>query len=360
MSSMDIRNQIRGAPHALKETLEKGRPEYDGVVRRTRWGDGPLFIVGSGSSFPTAQEGFYAFQELLGWPVVAVRAANFLAYSASTLRPRSVVMVIASGEEADAALEAARQARARGAAVLAMTHDAAGPLAESADGVFLIRPEEGNSDNLQAELCRHAAMGFLAVAAANVLKRRHQKLDELTRDYERLPEHAEWVLTHLSDAARSLASELGKETGLVLAGGGPYFAAAMQATRDLNSLGSIRARAVDAAVLADEHGNTKTNSGALMFLSGSRSRFRKPLVLAARKTRRVGSRIFSITDANDHELTEDSSLAVLLPGAGEMPGSALALFFVQCTIAHLSHSLVRSTKQSAMKPPGSKGKPKVL
>ncbi len=63
---MDVRHQIRSMPHALQETLEKGRPEYDEVVRRTRWSDGPLFIVGGGSSYPAALLGAYAFEELLG------------------------------------------------------------------------------------------------------------------------------------------------------------------------------------------------------------------------------------------------------------------------------------------------------
>jgi glutamine---fructose-6-phosphate transaminase (isomerizing) len=357
---MNIHSQVHGAPRALKETLEKGRPEFDEIVRKTSWGNGPLFIVGSGSSYPAALAGMYAFEEFLGWPVVAAHAANFLAYAASTLRPRSVVMTLASGEEADPALEVARQARVRGAAVLAMTHDAASPLAESADGVFLVRTEEGEPAGLQAQLCRYAAMGFLAAVAAHVLKRHHQKLDELERDYRQLPEHAEWVLTRLGDAARSLASEIGNGTQLVLAGGGPYYPAALQAAGAMTSLTSVRARAVDAAEMAEAQTNAFEKPETLLLFSCSRSRSRKTLAGLARTAARAGARVLSITDANHRELIEASALGILLPPAGELPGSALALFFAHCTISHLSRPPVHPAKQSTMKPATSKGKPEVI
>jgi fructoselysine-6-P-deglycase FrlB-like protein len=353
---MNIRSQIHGTPRALKETFEKGRPEYDEVVRRTSWGDGPLFIVGGGSAYPAALAGVYAFQELLGWPVVASHAENFLAYTASVLRPRSVVLVLPSMEATDSALEAARQARARGARVLVMTPDAASPLAESADGVFLIRPEEGNATGLQAELCRHTAMGFLAVVAAHVLKRHHQKLDELEREYDKLPEHAEWVLTRLSDVVRSLVADLGEDSTLMLAGGGSYYPAVLQAARALSSLTTLRTWAVDAAELAESRGSAFTNRKAILYLSGSRSRFRKLVGESAGLARQAGARVFSATDANDRQLAETSAMSVLLPLLGELPGSALALFLVQCLIAHFPRGIVRSTEQSGTKPASSQGK----
>ncbi len=357
---MDIRSEIRAAPRALKETLEKGKPEFDEVVRRTRWSEGPLYLVGSGASFPPALAGVYAFAELLGWPVIAVHAPNFLAYSASTLRPRSVVLVITPSAEDGPSVEVARQARARGATLLAMTASATGSLAESADGIFLIRPEEGHAVGPQAELCQHAAMGFLAMTAAHALKRHHQKLDALEHEYDKLPEHAEWVLTRLTDAARSLAVEIGKESNLVLVGGGSYYSAALQAGRCLAELASIRTRVADAAEFSERDARPSAGKESILCLSGCRSRFRKSLGETASLARQAGARVFSVTDANDRELAEASTLAVFLPALDELPGSALALLFVQCLIAHLPHGIVRPSEKSGMKPASSKGNSKSL
>jgi glucosamine--fructose-6-phosphate aminotransferase (isomerizing) len=353
---MDFRSQVRGAPRALKDTLEKARPEYDELVRRTHWGDGPLFIVGGASSYPAALAGAYAFEELLGWPVVAARAANFLNYTVSVLRPKSVVLVISGPDESGETLEAVRQARTRGATVLAMAPSATNPVAESADGVFLIRPEEGHSVGLQAELCQHAAMGFLSIVAAGVLKRRHQKLDDLEHEFQKLPDDAEWVLTRLADAVKSLAAAFGEESSLVLSGGGSYYPAAIHAARSLAALGTIRARAVDAAELAEGSGSAIAHQEAVLFFSGTRSRLKKKIAEAAQAARRAGSKVFSVTDANDRELAEASSLAVLLPMVNEMPGSCLELLFAQCLIAHLSHHVILPTKQAGPKSGSLQGK----
>ncbi len=357
---MDIRSEIRTSSRALKETLEKGKPEFDAVVRRTRWGDGPLFIVGGGSAFPAAVAGVYAFEELLGWPVQAAQPANFLAYSVSTLRPRSVVLILSPSAEHEPSLESARQARAKGATLLVMTASATSPLAELSDGTFVIRPEEGRSDGPQSELCRHAAIGFLALVAARVLKRHHQKLDDLEREYDKLSEEAEWVLTRLGDAAKSLAAEIGKESSLVIAGGGPYYAAALLAGRSFESLAKIRTRVIDAAEFPEQAASSVAGKETILCLSGTRSRFRKSLGEFARHARQSGVSFFSVTDANDRELGEASTAAALVPLLGELPGSALALLFVQCLIAHLQRGVVHPAEKSGKKPATFKGNSNIL
>ena len=343
---MDLRNQVHGAPRALRETLGKGSREFEEVVRRTRWGNGPLFIVGCGSSYAAALTGTYAFEELLGWPVVAAHAANFSHFTASVLRPRSVVLVIAGAGESGEMIEVVRQARTRGASVLAMTTAGTHPVAEAADAVFLIRTEEEQATGPQAELCLHAAMGYLGVVAARVLKRRHQKLDDLEREFQKLPEDAEWVLTRLPDAVKSLATAVGNQPEVVLAGGGYYYPAAVLAAAALGSLGPIRSRAVDAAELVEGGVGAFAPQDVIVFLSGSRSRFRKPTAKFAQAAKRSGGRVFSVTDANDRELAEASSMALLLPMLNESPGSALALYFLQCLVVQVARGIVFPTQRT--------------
>src|SRR5205814_1583902 len=80
-------------------TLTGGRPEFEALIRQTRLGHGPIFMVGCGSSYLVGLTGVYAFEGLLGRPVIARPALDFRAYSASTLATGSVVFAVShSGE----------------------------------------------------------------------------------------------------------------------------------------------------------------------------------------------------------------------------------------------------------------------
>ena len=95
-----IRQEILDLPRSLKETLGKGRAEYEAVVRQTRWGDGPVYLVGSGPSLAVTLAGAYALESLLGWPAIHHTPQAFEAYVLPALRPRSVLLLISpSGEE---------------------------------------------------------------------------------------------------------------------------------------------------------------------------------------------------------------------------------------------------------------------
>lgn len=333
---MDPRQEIRDAPRALKETLDKGRPEFEALIRRTRWGEGPVYLIGSGSSYYAALAGRYAFEELLGWPVAARRAAEFAAYSSSLIRPRSVLLAISGSGECPDTMEAARQARSRGAMLLALTGNSTSPLAEAADGVFLLRPGESGHDGIVARLCLHAAIGYIGLVAAQVLKRHHQKLDALGKEFEDLPGHAEWTVTRLADAVRSLADEIKGLDRLALVGAGFYYAAALQAADEMSRHASMRTYACEASDFQDDSGFWTGTGAGVLILSGSRCRLKKKLYAAVQKARRGGARAFSITDANDRELADLSELAVLLPSLSEMTSSTLSLLFIQWLATYLA------------------------
>ena len=332
---MDARREIRDVPRTLKEFLEKGRPEFETLVRRTRWGEGPLFLIGSGTSYFAALTGALAFEGLLGWPVIARRAEDFVAYSAPLIRPRSVVLAISTTGDTSETLEAAREARSRGAALLAMTAVAASPLAEMADGVFLVRLGEEAVTGLGADFCLPAAMGYLGLVAAHTLKRHHQKLDDLEREFEKLPDHAEWVLTRLSDALRTCAEEMKSISNLALVGGGFYYPAALQAAWDLKRLTSFEAGAHEAGEFHAEV-STERAPNPVLFFSGSRCRLKKIIHDSARRAKAAGGKVFAVTDANDRELADTASLAILLPALSEMTGSALGLLCLQALACQIS------------------------
>jgi glucosamine--fructose-6-phosphate aminotransferase (isomerizing) len=138
------RPEIQDIPRALRQTLEKAKPEYAELIRQTRWGEGPIYVCACGGSTSVSLVGAYAFECLLGWPVVVRTAAVFQNYSSSVLQPRSILLVISASGEAPEALHLARLARSRGAILLAMTNNPASQLAKSAQGVILTRAESAD------------------------------------------------------------------------------------------------------------------------------------------------------------------------------------------------------------------------
>ncbi len=63
---MGNRQQIQEIPGALRMTLEKAHAEYGAVVRKVRWGDGPVYVCGAGDSAALGVAASYALEYFLG------------------------------------------------------------------------------------------------------------------------------------------------------------------------------------------------------------------------------------------------------------------------------------------------------
>jgi glucosamine--fructose-6-phosphate aminotransferase (isomerizing) len=331
---VDLKAEILDIPRALRETLGKGRPEYDALVRQTRWGDGPIHIVGSGPPLIAGLTAAYAFESLLGWPAVVREAAVFQAYSASVLRPRSVLLAISPAGEDRETLEVAQMARGRGATVLALTNNAQSALARAADGLFQVRAGEEGSAGAKVTVCQQAAASYVGLAAARTLKRRTPQLEAMETDFERLPEQVEWVLAQLTDAARSFAAELKGLRSLGAVGGGFYHPAALQWAALLRRLTGIDIRGFEVAEFAHGPLASLEREAAIVVLSGSRCRAKKHIHELVQSLRKAKIRTLSVTDGNDPEVSRHSDLAVLLPVLSEAAGATLALTLLDWVAYH--------------------------
>jgi len=325
---METRAKILEIPRLLRETLDKGAHEYESLVRRVRWGEAPLVICGCGSSLPVAIAGAYLFEWLAGLPALARSPQVFEAYTVSTLRPRTIVLVIsASGEEPEA-LEIARLARSRGIIPLGLTRQADAPLAKACEGVFLTR-DAGAEDSAAAAVCQIAALTSIALMMARLLKRSGAVIESLEDELKRLPEHFEWSFTQLWDALCSLVQELRAQQGFWLVGGGLYHPVAVRAAWRLGAFGEIRARGMEASEFASGPLPHLRRGDVAMFVSGSRLRVKRLLHQAAVQLKVKGARLISLTDSNDRELVDRSELAILIPALSEAGGSMLALSLLE-------------------------------
>jgi len=325
---MDTRAKILEIPRLLRETLERGSHEYEALIRRVRWGEAPIYICGCGASLPVCMAGAYLFEWLAGWPALARSAKVFEAYTLSTVRPRSVLLVIsASGDDPDA-LEIVRIARSRGALPLAMTRHADAPLARACDGVFLTR-DEGAEDSAAATACQFAALSSAVLIAARVLKHSNAELGLIEDDLKQLPGHLEWCFTQLSDALRSLAQELRATERLWLVGGGLYHPVVVRGALRLSASGGVHSEGIEVSQFCSDPLSYLRRGDVAMFVSGSRLRIKRVVHQAAAQIKVKGTRLISLTDSNDRELVDRSEIAILVPLLTEVGGSLVALALLE-------------------------------
>lgn len=338
----------------MRETLAKGRAEYEALIRKTRWGDGPIYVVGSGPSYLAGLTATYAFEGLLGWPVVARSASIFETYTLPVLRPRSVVLAVSHSTQSEGTVEAARAARSRGAVVLALTANPAGPLAQVADGVFLLRVGGESEAGVKTMVSQQAAANFISLVAARVLKRHHPGLDDLEEEFEKLPSHVEWVFTQLADAVRSLACELRGSRRLGVVGAGFYHPAALLGALLMRRLAGIQVEGYEVSEFQHSILPSLDPQALVGFLSGSRCRLKKDVHQVAARVKQAGRKIVSVTDSNDRELADRSTLALLLPTLTEMVGSTLTLVLLAWVVSLVARERGQDRDRLAPKPSGKK------
>lgn len=325
---METRAKILEVPRLLTDTLEKGVPEYETLVRQVRWGEGPLHICCCGPSLPVGLAGAYLFEWLVGWPVVVRSLQPFEAYTLSSLRPRSVVVVISSSGETAEALELVRIARSRGATILALTRNAEGPLAKACEGVFLTR-EEGPDDSVAAAICQLAALSSIALIAVRLFKGSSAALELFETELKRLPGQLEWSFTQLSDALRSLAQKLQVIDRFWLLGGGLYHPVALRGARRLSVPGGVYGKGMEVSEFCSNSLSLLRPDEVVMLVSGSRLRIKRVVHDTAAQIRSKRARLISLTDSNDPELSSRSEIAILVPPQSEIGGSMLALSLLE-------------------------------
>ncbi len=333
LEEMDIRREVRDLPRAVKETLEKGRAPYEALARQTRWGEVPVYLIGSGPALAVARAGGYLFEWLLGWPAVVRSARAFQAYTASVLRPRSVLVAVAAGEDTET-LEAVRAGRTRGATILVVGTQPQGALSEAADGVFTVEPAQGA---VAEWVSLDVGMKLVALVAARALKRPHPQITAMEEDFAKLPEFLDLMVTQLDGAAESLAEPLAGREGLCLAGSGLYHPAALLAAHGFCTLAHKMAAGFEAAEFLEGPASALSPRGALLVLSGSRCRARKIVAEAAARAAETKAPVLAISDSNDRELRDLVSTLAVIPQVTEPAGSTLALALAGWAASRLAY-----------------------
>jgi fructoselysine-6-P-deglycase FrlB-like protein len=342
-----ITKEILEIPAALRQMCEEGRHVYDVLVRRASWGERPIFIVADGGAYPAALTAAWAFESLLGMPALIQRPDHFSAYTSRALASRSLVIIMETAGGQEETLAAARKAKGRRAMVWAVTPDPAGELAGLADAIINDYAAESAADSARAIFCRHAAMVFVAVAAAKVLKAPFAALSAQEEELEKLGQEAEWVITRIPDAALALAREAAAFHAFYIVGCGAFYPIALQAAERLARATGPAIRGTELTEFQKVMSAISEPGSGVLYLSSSRCGLKTQVHGSASDARQNGRlRILAVTDRNDRQLSERADLAVLLPILTEAGAALLTLLLLEMTASNAVRAS-RPTAQTA-------------
>ena len=320
---MQAQSELRNLPPVLGEMLTRRRPEYERAIRGIHWSDAPVYVVSSARSQPGGLTAAYAFEDLLGCAVAVREVSSFLAYSLGAIRTGSVVILASS--EGPEMVDAARAAAKRGAQVLAVA-PASAPVAAAANRVFPLPEVAGAPAPGLAQAClEHAALGYLAVLAARLVKRPQPSLERLENEWNGLPQHLDALSNHLVDVVRASAAELQSVSSLFFTGAGYFQAVAERVASLAKRGGSCAVLGSDLARFQCDLLPNLSQGAGVVFLSGSQSRARKVVADIAREAKERGSVTLAVTGSNDGDLIRQARLTLLLPDLLDLPASILSL-----------------------------------
>jgi fructoselysine-6-P-deglycase FrlB-like protein len=339
---MANRQQIQEIFGALRTTLERARRECSDVVRRVRWGEGPVYFCGQGPCSELGIAAAYAFESLLGWPVVSHPAEVFRTYGLNLLRPRSVLLIVSTSGDSLEVQELVNAAHDRGSTVVVLCNAPGGASANGADHV-LVMCAEGGADTPAVAVCLYSALNFLALEGARVLKRPDPKVASLADEFDQLPGKLEWLFMQHTAVVRSAAAAVSNASRLHIIGGGFFHFPAWHLARRVRSLPAVAVDASEASEFLSTPSELAREGDTGLFLSSSQSKLRKHIHRSAARAAQNGVHVVSITDSNDYELVQASNLAVLIPLMSEAPASALTMFVLEWMMAEAQRATQKST-----------------
>jgi len=318
-----LKKEILDLPRVLRETLDKGRKDYDAVLRRTPWDEIPITFVGSEQSLPLAEYMAGGFESLLEWPCVVRTASEVVGDPGAKVRPKNIYFLISEGNEPSELVNVALAVRARKGFALALVVTKEDSLVQAVDGTFVVR-SGGALGNIHLSICAQTVAGYIALMAARALKRPRPRFDALEKEFGELPSHLEWAFSQHGEGVRSLATGLARARNLTLVAGGSYHFAAVSAAALLSQFAGIAARVRRVADVPATPEAPFEQDSAILVLTGARSRMKKQTHAVVKAARRAGAKVFSLTDGNDPEISRHSAMTLLLPPLDEITGATLA------------------------------------
>jgi glucosamine--fructose-6-phosphate aminotransferase (isomerizing) len=334
--------EIHEQPRALHETT-MGRIDRDDAVDLdgVAYPDGfaesleKVWILACGTAYHAGLVGRWMIEHLARVPAESDLASE-LRYRDPLIAGRTLAIAISqSGETADT-LAAAREARARGSRLLAVTNVVGSTLARGADDVLFVRagPEIAVAST-KAYSTMLIALSLLGLDLG--LRRRSLRPDlakTLIAGLRHLPVLAQSVLKQ-DGVIEALARRLANATDAFFIGRGLDYAVAMEASLKLKEISYMHSEALAAGEL--KHGTLAlvTSETPVFALVTQRAVYEKT-ISNIQEVRARGAEVIAVAYEDDHEISKYAETVLRIPNTHDLLAPVLAIIPLQLFAYHVA------------------------
>jgi glucosamine--fructose-6-phosphate aminotransferase (isomerizing) len=334
--------EIHEQPQALQDTMmgrldTEGQVELDGVRYTTEQlrAISQIWITACGTAY---HAGLIGRRYLEYWARIPAEPdlASELRYRDPLIGPQTLAVAISqSGETADT-LAAAREARGRGARILAVTNVVGSTLAREADDVLYTRagPEIAVASSkayltmlvglqmLALDLALRRGIMTPAVAAAVI------------QEMKMLPGKAADVLRR-EDQLRVLAERLAAHEHVFFIGRGLDYAAAMEGSLKLKEISYVHSEALAAGEL--KHGTLALISrGTPVFALVTQRHVYEKTLSNIEEVKARGGEVIAVAYENDAEIGRHADVVIRIPPTDDALAPVLAIIPLQLFAYHVA------------------------
>ncbi len=327
--------EIHEQPRALQETMmgrldAAGRVELDGVayssafVQRLQ----KVWIIACGTAYHAGVIGRWFIERLAGIPVETDLASE-LRYRDPLIGPDTLAVAISqSGETADT-LAAMREARRRGARILAITNVVGSTLSREADDVLFIRagPEVAVASS-KAYLSMLVALHMLALDLG--LRRGQITPDRaitIIQELKALPAKAQEVLRQ-EEAIIALAERLASCEHAFFIGRGLDYAVAMEGSLKLKEISYVHSEALAAGEL--KHGTLALITPHIpVFALVTQRLVQEKMLSNIQEVKARGGEVIAVARDRNTEIGKHVDTTIRIPDVDDFLAPVLAIIPLQ-------------------------------
>jgi glucosamine--fructose-6-phosphate aminotransferase (isomerizing) len=331
-----LRRALLGRVHAGQLRLsELERMRQAGLLDQVQ----RIVIVACGTSYHAGLLAKYVIEQWARIPVEAVTAAEFR-YSDPIVGPETLCLAVTqSGETADT-LVGIRQARERGAPVIAITNIVASAITRLADAVLYL--QAGPEIGVVATKTFVTSVAVLYMLALYLGQQRGRidagRLRELLVALERIPDQ----IQHILDAAASpddeiapLAQRLARVSSIVFIGRGVGFPTALEGALKLKEISYIHAEGLPAGEL--KHGSIALlDPDTPLVAVATASHVYEKVVSNIQEVRARDARVLVVASEGDENIRQHADDVLYVPVTPEAFSPLLAIIPLQLLAYHVA------------------------
>ncbi len=296
-----------------------------------------IVIVACGSSYHAGLIAKYAIEQWARIPVEAMTAAEFR-YCDPIVGPETLcIAVTQSGETADT-LVGIRQARERGAPVIAITNVVASAITRLSDAVLYLQAGP--------EICVVSTKTFVSSVAVLYLlglylgqqrgRITDEQMRELLTDLERLPDQIQLILDRAAspdDTIAPLAKRMARVSSMIFIGRGVGFPTALEGALKLKEISYIHAEGFPAGEL--KHGTIALlDPDTPLVAVATASHVYEKIVSNIQEVRARDARVLAVATEGDEQIRRHADDVFYVPATEEVFSPLLAIVPLQLFAYH--------------------------